>query len=54
VWKPEVYHHDLLSWPGTPAPVVGEVFRYRAMPAPRDSTVLNTPMDAQVFALTRF
>jgi hypothetical protein len=54
MWKPEGYNHGLLSWPGTPAPVVGEAFRYRATPAPHDSIVLNTPMDAQVYALDWF
>jgi hypothetical protein len=54
VFKPELYHHDILSWPGTPAPVVREVFRYRATPAPYDSTVLGTPIDAQVFAVDWF
>jgi hypothetical protein len=54
VLKPEAYSHDLLSWPGTPAPVVGEASRYRAMPSPHDTTVLNIPMDAHVYALDWF
>jgi hypothetical protein len=54
VLKPEAYSHDLLSWPGTPGPVVGEAFLYRAMPAPYESTVLNVPMDALVYALDWF